>query len=132
MKLATPFALAAMISAALIAAPAAAAESDTPTELRCILLSGNMVASSDAQARQAGMSMAFYYLGRLDRKFSAADLQAKLIEEAKVSTAAKLTTAATTCGEQFQARGRFLEDLGKKLSAEAAKAAPPQKAGPKE
>ncbi len=106
--------------AGMAAMPAAAAEeSDTTTELRCILLSGNMAGAKDPQARQAGMMMAFYFLGRLDKKYSAAALTDKLEAEAAGLDKEKLQAVVTTCGEQLRMRGAFLEDLGKKLSTAA-------------
>lgn len=131
MKTAGTLATAAFLWAAL-GAPAIAApeESEATTELRCILLSGNMASAKDPQARQAGMMMAFYFLGRLDKKFSAAELQKRLTTEAETITADKLRAAATTCGEQLKARGAFLEDLGGKLSAAAPKPAAKGEANP--
>jgi hypothetical protein len=120
MKIAGKLALTALLGMAL-APPGVAAPADTEatTELRCILLSGNMASAPDPQARQAGMMMAFYFLGRLDKKFSAAELQKRLLAEAAGIDAEKLRAAATTCGEQLKTRGAFLEDLGSKLSAAA-------------
>jgi hypothetical protein len=126
MKLAGTIALA-IIGAATLPAPVLAQEADTATELRCVLLSGRLAGAKEPQTRQAGMMMAYYFIGRLDKKFTSADLQKKLLAESQALDEEKMKAAFKVCGEQLSSRGAFLEDLGKKLSGEEAAPTGPSK-----
>ena len=129
MRVLKMMAAAALPLAAMASGPALA-QANTVTELRCLLLAG-IPRTNDPKLQQGPLMMAFYYLGRLDKNMTAAELEQRLLAEQKNVTPEQMQAAVKSCGDQVANRIQFLSDMGPKLSAARKPAAATPKEPPK-
>jgi hypothetical protein len=99
-------------STALISSPSLA---QSATDARCLVLSYAFARSgSTPDVKKAAQSTALFYLGKIDGRFSDAQLRATLVEQQKTIVVAK-------AGPDMQGCVRRMQESEKKLQA----AAPP-------
>ena len=108
---------AAAVAACLFAAPARADEpvapdAETIADVHCVMVSFNMLGVKDAAAQVSGMMSTLYWLGRLDDRAPALDLEATMIAEYPKMKEEDYRAEAVRCGTFLQARGKFLTDMG--------------------
>ena len=106
--------------ATLSASADAQPPSETVADVQCLVVGAQLAASPDQQQKLVGSMMAIYFLGRIDGRSPAVELQELLKQEATKLTGSELGRAARRCGAQLSARGaeitrigRTLEQLGK-------------------
>ena len=97
----------ALSSTALFAAPA-----DDEADMRCFLVSADMADSKDAETKNAGSVMMFYFLGRLDGRNPNVDLKQLLVREAERMSDADKEKLLVSCSGKVEQRGKQLEALG--------------------
>lgn len=114
--------IAATIGSGLLAAVPAAAQS--VADVRCLVLSNAFaLGASKAEAKQAAQSSAFYYLGKIDGKWSDAQLSAALLEQTRSIKVASAGAEMQDCARRMQASAVKLQSLAPK----PAQLAPPKK-----
>ncbi|HEY8617908.1 hypothetical protein [Phenylobacterium sp.] len=113
--------LAIMVALALGAAGAASAnEADTTADVRCLVVVSAMASASPEQQSSAMMA-ALYYLGRIDGRTPALDLEARLIQETGRFAPKDMAAEGKRCGAHLMSRGTRLQEIGARLSAAAKK-----------
>lgn len=74
-----------------------------------------MAQSTDTAQQQAGPVLALYYIGRLDGRHPAFDLEGAIVKELTRMTQADYVASAHSCGLTLQARGKEITVLGQDL-----------------
>jgi hypothetical protein len=115
--------LPAAVAAGLLAAPAWA--DDTEDDVRCVVLSLEMVTSSDDAVKNAGALVAMYYLGRLDGRTPDVNLEDKIKAEIGAMTPDVVQATAARCSMTLRARGLALTQMGKDIQQNGEAPAPP-------
>lgn len=111
----------AFASSLLAAAPAAA---QSVADVRCLVLSNAFAqGASKAEAKQAAQSSAFYYLGKIDGRWSDAQLSKALLEQARSIKLASAGGEMQECARRMQASAVKLQSLAPK----PAQLVPPKK-----
>lgn len=99
-------------------ATAEALPNDDPeltADLRCLAIAFNMAGSQDAQLRQAGTLAAYYYLGKIDGRAPALDLEDAIHQANFSPSAAQFAAEAQRCGGELQIRGHEITEIGLRL-----------------
>ena len=79
-------AVALALGALPVAAPAAPDTSVVATDVRCLLVSGALAQSDDAELKNIGTLSLFYFWGRLEGRGAPSDIVQRLIDESKKLT----------------------------------------------
>ncbi len=126
MRRATLALAAAILTAAVI--PVAAQPDTVTPDVRCLMIGMAMTNAPDPKIRTGGLMAIYYYLGRLDPKLPAAQLEARIRAEARAMTQDKAKADAQRCGQQLTARQSGLQAMAKRLAPPAppAKGPPPK------
>jgi hypothetical protein len=106
---------AALVLALAAAAPARAEAPETTSDLKCLVFSMGMSGNSDATKSAVGAMATLYFLGRLDGREPALNLEKRLADpdlQLKPSEAARI---GMTCGGMLQTRGGELAAMGERL-----------------
>src|SRR5215469_3323713 len=92
-------ALAAAGSTAGLAAPSetAKAADDAGDDLRCLIVSLQMAASDVPQAKAAGLSASFYWMGRVDARVADSELEDRMMAEIASLKAEELRSEGKRC-----------------------------------
>jgi hypothetical protein len=101
-----------------LATAAEALPNDDPevaADLRCLAIAFNMAGSQDAQLSQAGALAAYYYLGKIDGRAPAIDLEDAIRRSSSSPSAGQFAAEAQRCGDELQTRGREITDIGLRL-----------------
>jgi hypothetical protein len=96
----------------LFAAAAAAAPAVDSADVRCFLVTAEMADTKDKEVETAASIMMFYYLGRIDGKDPAANIEALVEQEAARLTDAEKKQLLATCSAQVERRGKQLSGGG--------------------
>ena len=105
--------------AAAQAAPSAAAPAQTPSPIRCLVLSSLLAKQVKTDtAKEAAISMMFYYLGKTDGSEPGADLKAKLDAETHSQYPGDAMTSAVMCSQAMEARADALHAASQALKQE--------------
>ena len=94
---------------------APAPDDETAGDLRCMVVSLQLMSAQDAQTRASGFSAMMYYLGRLDGHAPGTDLEQSLADTVDAMTAEQAKAEAQRCGQTLIDRGKVLTDVGQGL-----------------
>lgn len=108
--------LALILAAASALAQPADAKSETRKDVRCFIVL-SAVAGGDAEAADAAMIGAQYFLGRLDGRVPGLDLEAAIAIEAPLLSESDFPGLLQSCGKTMEQRGRQVIEIGKRLEA---------------
>ena len=92
--------------------PAQAMADDTDDDLKCLVASMAMVQSGDPDDQSVGMLSTMYWLGRLDGRTPALDLENKAKVAAEALKPADLAAETARCGDLLAKRGAVLTNMG--------------------
>jgi hypothetical protein len=104
----------------LAAAPlliAASPEEELRKDVRCFVAVGMLGQQKDENVRSAAMLAAQYFLGRIDGRAPAADLEDLVAREAPTLTEAETGQLLRQCGALMEKRGKDVVGVGEKLKA---------------
>ena len=105
-----------VIAFVLRASPVPADEVDQDGNIRCLVTGFYLAGNANPQAAQAGFVTALYWLGRLDGRLTDEELANRIIDMATKLTNADLQAASKLCGPVLSERGKFVTELGQRLS----------------
>lgn len=101
---------------ALASAQVRAEDDTTIADVRCVVVGLRLSNDADARQRSAGLMTTLYYMGRLDGRVPALDLEAALLKEINTMTASDYVSEGMRCGAALSARGEQVTQIGKDLS----------------
>jgi hypothetical protein len=84
-------------------------------DIQCLVLGLQMAQSPDNAQNSTAMMVTFYYLGRLDGRNPALDLENRIIDETSAMSklpASDLNKIRTRCGSELTTRGQQLTVIG--------------------
>src|ERR1700677_1351478 len=90
----------------------AALADDTSDDLKCLAVSLNMSASDDPDVQSVGMLSTMYWMGRLDGRTPALDLEKQMKDAADGMKPADMQTEAARCAQALKTRGDLLTKMG--------------------
>jgi hypothetical protein len=97
---------------------------DTDSDVKCLILGIELSADPDQQLQMPGQMTALYFMGRLNGRAPAQDLQAKITAHAKAMSQADIAATAQSCTTTLSGAGKALVDARDALiKIEADKAA---------
>jgi hypothetical protein len=124
-------AVALALGALPVAAPAAPDTSVVATDVRCLLVSGALAQSDDAELKNIGTLSLFYFWGRLEGRGAPSDIVQRLIDESKKLTPDDVKAQAKVCADMSKGAGQKISDVSDALQkALGGSAAPPPAAAP--
>ncbi len=100
----------------LAAAVAAPLDEETRKDVRCLIIVGQLSKSEDPQVRDAGRIAGQYFLGRIDGRAPALDLESAVAAEVAAAIADQ-KALFPYCGDLMKKRGAEVEAVGKRLTA---------------
>jgi hypothetical protein len=106
---------AAALAASLAATGAQAADTDTTSDVRCMVVAAAMAQNTDPNVQNVGLMAGLYYLGKLDGRDPRLDLEARLKQELAQMKPAEMVAEAQRCGAQLTARGKAMTEIGARL-----------------
>jgi hypothetical protein len=119
-------AVALALGALPVAAPAAPDTSVVATDVRCLLVSGALAQSDDAELKNIGTLSLFYFWGRLEGRGAPSDIVQRLIDESKKLTPDDVKAQAKVCADMSKGAGQKISDVSDALQkALGGSAAPP-------
>jgi hypothetical protein len=116
----------------VVAAPAAANDAVTTTDLRCLFVSGALAQSDDPELKNIGTLSLFYFWGRLEGRGAPNDIAQRLIAESKKMTADDVKAQAQACASLSKSAGQKITDISdalQKTLGDGATPAPPPPPG---
>ena len=115
-----------------VAAAAAPANPVVETDVRCLLVSGALAQSDDAELKNIGTLSLFYFWGRLEGRGAPGDIVQRLIDESKKLSSDDVKAQAKVCADMSKGAGQKISDISDALqkSLGGAPAAPPATAPP--
>jgi hypothetical protein len=124
-------AVALALGALPVAAPAAPDTSVVATDVRCLLVSGALAQSDDAELKNIGTLSLFYFWGRLEGRGAPSDIVQRLIDESKKLTPDDVKAQAKVCADMSKGAGQKISDVSDALQkALGGSAAQPPAAAP--
>jgi len=110
---------AALIALASQPAPAATVDGATQSDVECV--AALSVAASEAEGEQlTDLAMiTFYFIGRLDGRVPALDIESALAGEAPGLTESRVKALVTSCSAQYLKRANEMQEVGKSLERRA-------------
>jgi hypothetical protein len=108
---------AALALALMAAAPARAEAPETTTDLKCLVFSMSMGANADPSKAAIGAMAMLYFLGRLDGREPALNLETRLVQPDMQLKPADFAQLGVTCGGMLQNRGAELTAMGERIQA---------------
>jgi hypothetical protein len=112
---------------------AAAAAPDNPvveTDVRCLLVSGALAQSDDAELKNIGTLSLFYFWGRLEGRGAPSDIVQRLINESKKMTPDDVKAEAKVCADMSKGAGQKISDISDALQKALGGSAAPPAAAP--
>lgn len=114
-----------LLAAAAAAAPQVPPEIASDADFRCLAVVSVVLDRTPKQTAEdfkdvAGLTAVFmYYLGRIDVRYLELDFPAafKSLDD-DPNFATKFASEATRCGDEAQARGQWLQNMGRTLQAQ--------------
>jgi hypothetical protein len=101
----------------LYSLPALAVAPESVLDVRCLVVTTTLLNSPDDSDRAAGISSAFYFLGRLDGREPHADLKPLIIAESKRMTSSDLRIESERCRKVLSARGAEIAAIGREVTS---------------
>lgn len=99
-----------------VAGAAAPLDVETRKDVRCLIVVGQLSKSEDPELRDAGRVASQYFLGRIDGRAPALDLEAAIAAEGAAAVADQ-KDLFLYCGELMKKRGAEVEAIGNRLVA---------------
>ncbi|HEY0011804.1 MAG TPA: hypothetical protein VGB79_03010 [Allosphingosinicella sp.] len=100
-----------------VPAPAQAPAGSLSFDVQCMLLLGALAQNGPEDARTAMQAGSFYYLGRIDGRTPAVDLERAFTVEADVLERADTDRIVRSCGAFMEQRGQAVQDIGANIMA---------------
>lgn len=97
----------------------ARSEDDAGDDLRCLVVSLQMAASDVPQAKAAGLSASFYWMGRVDARVADSDLEDRMMTEIASLKAADLRSEGQRCAQALIERGHLMQTIGDDIQRRA-------------
>src|SRR5215831_10773487 len=88
----------------VLATSAAAEDSETTSDLRCLVVASQMFNSNNPNVKAGALPSWLYYLGRLDGHNPKLDLEKSLIAEVSKVTPQQFQAATLSCGNTLTER----------------------------
>jgi hypothetical protein len=98
--------------------PARAAD-DAGDDLRCLIASLQMAASDVPQAKAAGLSASFYWMGRVDARVADSELEERMMVEIAGLKAEELRSEGLRCAQALIQRGHVMQNIGDDIQRRA-------------
>jgi hypothetical protein len=92
---------------------------DTPgasANARCVIVALRLGEIRDASVQMAGLTIAYYYLGRLDALSPKPDLEELIAKEGAKMTADDIKSESVRCGSEFKEKAKELQVVGQHLT----------------
>jgi hypothetical protein len=92
---------------------------DTPgasANARCVIVALRLGEIRDASVQMAGLTIAYYYLGRLDALSPKPDLEELIANEGGKMTADDIKSESVRCGSEFKEKAKELKVVGQHLT----------------
>jgi hypothetical protein len=122
--------LAGLVSLLLIGGSTAAlASPDANTakpDVDCLVVSMNLLDSTDPTISKAAAIAMFYWLGKLDGRDPSFDLENIVTDELQSMTPERTRATAFRCGAEMEKRGQSLREIGERLQRRAAQQVAPR------
>jgi hypothetical protein len=105
---------------ALMAAQARAQKAPAPPaeDIRCLIVGLQFAASTEADQKTGGNTLAMYYMGRLD-KYPAPAIEDAITKELPAWTIELFKSEAARCGKALMEKGQVLTLIGTSLTQRA-------------
>lgn len=104
----------------LAAAPETAkAPDDAGDDLRCLIVSLQMAASDVPEAKAAGLSASFYWMGRVDARVADSELEDRMMAEIGKLKTEELRGEGQRCAQALIQRGHLMQDIGNDIQRRA-------------
>lgn len=100
----------------LLPAYAQAPQGDTIADVRCVIVGMKLGGSGNSTQQTAGMMTALYYIGRIDGREPALDMEVLLTKEFVKMTAADLSREASRCGSHLTEKGKEITKIGEHMT----------------
>jgi hypothetical protein len=108
---------AASVLALAAAAPASAEAPETTTDLKCLAFAFNMSSDADQTKAAAGTMAVLYFLGRIDGREPALNLEKRLVQPDMELKPSEMAGLGLTCGGMLKVRGAELATMSERLKA---------------
>lgn len=95
-------------------AGAAPVEDQAPI-LRCLVLSGMIANAKDPAQAQAGRMASAYWMGRIDRSQTEADIERSIVQMSAMMKVGDLQKDLPRCAEEMKARADMMKRVGEKV-----------------
>jgi hypothetical protein len=95
---------------------------DTPGQIgasadaRCVIVALRLGEIRDASVQMAGLTIAYYYLGRLDALSPKPDLEELIVNEGGKMTVDDIKSESVRCGSEFKEKAKELQVVGQHLT----------------
>jgi hypothetical protein len=87
-------------------------------DLRCFIASSQLqLRATDAEMRANATAAGIFFLGRVDAKIPAAELEERLFRTGVALQGADLRPLWRSCGAFMQERGRVMSEIGARITA---------------
>ena len=113
-----------------VAALAAPADPVIASDVRCLLVSGALAQSDDAELKNIGTLSLFYFWGRLEGRGAPSDIVQRLIDESKKLSSDDVKAQAKVCADMSKSAGQKISDISDALQKALGPAAAPPAAPP--
>ena len=100
----------------LLPAYAQATESDTIEDVRCVVVGMKIGSSGNSTQQSAAMMTVLYYIGRIDGREPALDIEVMLAKEFVKMTPADFRREATRCGGHLTEKGKEITKMGEDMT----------------
>jgi hypothetical protein len=94
---------------------ARAGDEELVADVRCVIVGMQMGKLQDVAQQFSGMTVIFYYLGRIDALSPKPNVEDLIAQEIVKMTSAVLRTEAVRCGEALTEKGNEIQKIGRDL-----------------
>jgi hypothetical protein len=94
---------------------AGAQNAETIADIRCVIVGAKSANSDNPQQQKAGATMVIYYIGRLDGRTPALDVERLLVSESSKMTPSDYTVDAKRCAAWLTEKAQQIAKIGKDL-----------------
>jgi hypothetical protein len=109
-----------MTLAFILPDPVVNAENSSLTaDAQCLLIGTQLTSSSNEQLKFSGTLLTMYFLGKIEGRSSAVNLQELITDASKRISATELKSAMQRCGKELSARGAEITQIGKSLQKQS-------------
>jgi hypothetical protein len=122
--------LAGLVGLLFVGGPTAALatpEANSATrDVDCLVVSMNLLDSTDPTIAKAAATSLFYWLGKLDGRDPSFDLENMVADATQSMTPERMRATALRCGAEMEKRGQSLREIGERLQRRGAQQVAPR------